>query len=195
MRARIVAGVGVNDADYDVKVRIRGFVVVCPFYQKWKNMLTRCYSNSYQLRKPAYIGCVVCAEWLVFSNFKRWMEGQDWGGKELDKDLLVSGNKIYSPETCVFINESVNLFLTDRANRREKWMTGVDFHKISGKFRAQCRNQITKNKEYLGLFDSESAAHATWKKRKHEIACQLADLQTDERVANSLRTRYLETEL
>ena len=190
MCARIVHGVGINDADYEVKPRQGGVVVVCPFYQRWKNMLNRCYSNSCQLRQPAYIGCTVCSEWLVFSNFKRWMECQEWKGKELDKDILVSGNKIYSPETCVFIDGSINVFLTDKSSSRGELLLGVDFHRLSGKFRAQCRNQITKNKEHLGLFKDESSAHEAWRKRKHEIACQLADSQTDERVANALRTRY-----
>ena len=59
------------------------------------------------------------------------------------------------------------------------------------KFTAQCNNPITKGREGCGYFDCPEKAHASWKRRKHEIACQLAELQTDQRVSKALRSRYL----
>ena len=108
-----VYGVGTNDAGYAIQVMesVRGangkpkqrIIWFCPFYRRWVHMLERCYSERYQEKKPTYIGCTVCEEWLRFSNFKSWMETQDWEGKHLDKDLLVEGNKIYSPDTCILV--------------------------------------------------------------------------------------------
>ena len=77
-------------------------------------MLQRCYSESHLVRQPTYKGCSVCEEWLTFSNFKSWMEQQDWEGKQLDKDLLVYKNKIYSPETCVFVSSVINSFFVEK---------------------------------------------------------------------------------
>lgn len=191
MGKKLVYSKGVNDADYVVQPTINGMRVTCPFYQVWVDMLKRCYDAKYQSRQPTYIDCITCKEWLIFSAFKAWMETRDWQGKELDKDLLVNGNKVYSPEACVFVDRVINNFTTDRGAARGDWPIGVIFCKNVGKFRSRICNPFTKKKEHLGYFVCSDAAHQAWRKRKHQIACQLADLQTDERVANALRTRYL----
>lgn len=188
---KLVCGVGVNDASYAVNPLINGKQVMCWIYKKWKSMIHRCYDSKIQARQPAYIGCSVCEEWLTFSNFKLWMEAQDWQGKELDKDILTAGSKIYSPETCVFVDGNLNKFTESSLASRGEHPLGVDLHKKSGKFRARCSNPFTNKIDHLGLFTNQEQAHNTWRKRKHELACQLADLQTDPRVAKALRLRYL----
>lgn len=196
---RLVYGVGINDADYVVKkwetvevdgVRKRKLVWVCPYYRAWTSMLNRCYSVKYQERQPTYKGCSVSEEWLRFSNFKRWMEKQQWEGLQLDKDLLFEGNKVYSGVTCVFVSNIVNLFAIDRGNDRGEWLIGVSWHKGANKFMSMCRNPFTKKQEYLGLFTSEQQAHEAWRKRKLELAHELAAIQTDERVAKALVDKY-----
>ena len=187
---KLVYGVGINDADYVVCPVINGKQVMCPFYQAWKNMIVRCYGMNNQNNNPTYIGCSVREEWLTFSNFKKWMETQDWEGKELDKDLLIEGNKVYSPETCVFVDKMTNLFTLDRGAARGEFPIGVGFIKRVGKFKAYCRNPFTKKLEHLGYFAHKEQAHLAWGERKHELSCQLADLQVDERVAKVLRVRY-----
>lgn len=187
---KLVHGIGVNDADYVVKPKVDGKQVTCPFYRAWKSMLTRCYDVKYQTRQPTYVGCSVCEEWLTFSTFKSWMIKQNWQGRELDKDLLCTDNKVYSPENCVFVDSMTNSFTIDCRTVRGEWPIGVTFHKRDGKFQAKCSNPFTKKTEFLGYFICPEQAHQAWKKRKHELACQLADLQSDKRVANALRSRY-----
>lgn len=98
MVRELVYGVGVDDLDYPKKKLLpNGKYSFCPYYQRWRGMIRRCYSKAQLGKNPNYEGCTVCDEWLTFSNFKSWMEKQDWEGKELDKDLLVRGNKVYSP--------------------------------------------------------------------------------------------------
>lgn len=189
-KKKLVYGVGINDVDYAVQPMINGKQVICKFYRAWRDMLMRCYSEKCQAVAPTYIGCTVCNEWLTFSNFKAWMEKQNWKDKELDKDLLFVGNKVYSPNTCVFVDAVINSFTTERGAARGEWPLGVYFHKQSGKFKAQCGNPFTKNREYLGCFTCPNEAHEVWKNRKHQLALQLADLQSDERVADALRQRY-----
>lgn len=197
---KLVQGVGVNDADYvvnkketigyvDGKQRFK-LVWSCPYYETWASMLKRCYSTKLQEKYPNYRGCAVTDEWLLFSNFKSWMENQDWEGKHLDKDLLFEGNKLYSPETCVFVSPMVNTFTLDRGNDRGEWMIGVSWHKGKGKFQANCSNPFTKKQEYLGYFSSELEAHEAWRKRKLELAHELAAIQEDPRVAKALIDRY-----
>ena len=197
---KLVYGVGVNDADYAVTKwesvgcvhgkQKRKLVWVCPFYKTWTNMLERCYSIKYQERYPTYRGCSVSAEWLTFSVFKNWMETQDWQDKQLDKDLLFENNKVYSPESCVFVSGMVNNFTTDSGASRGELPIGVDWHKGTNKFRSSCSNPFTKKREYLGLFDCELEAHQVWLKRKLELAKELAAIQTDPRVTEALINRY-----
>jgi hypothetical protein len=190
MAKNLICDIGVNDADYSVEFRSGSKKVICPIYRKWRDMIHRCYSKKAKERDQCYKDVSVCNEWLKFSNFKAWMQQQDWEGKELDKDLLVDGNKVYSPESCVFVDRVINVFLTDSALSRGSYLIGCYFDKQLLKFRARCSNPFSKKLESLGLYGSELDAHLAWKKRKHELACQLADLQTDERVAKALRYRY-----
>lgn len=192
----LVYGVGVNDADYFVQIftstprEDRVLESYCPFYRTWKAVLERCYSEKYSLKNTTYSGCYVCEEWLLFSNFKGWMEKQDWQGKELDKDILVGGNKVYSSDTCCFVSHKVNSFLTSAGKARGEYPVGVDFNKSNGKFRARCRNYATGVSEYLGSYDTKEEAHSAWLQRKRELA-QLLSLEIeDNRIATALINYY-----
>ena len=196
---KLVFGVGINDADYVTQkwktIEVNGkrkqkLVWICPYYRAWHSMLKRCYSTKHQERQPTYKGCSVSEEWWRFSNFKSWMECQDFEGMQLDKDILFSGNKVYSKETCVFVTSVVNSFTTDRGASRGEWLIGVYWNKREGKFMSRCRNPFTKKQEYLGYFTCEKEAHQAWLKSKLELARLLAEEQTDERVAKALIERY-----
>lgn len=201
MMNKLVYGVGINDVDYVVQKRetigyVDGkrkqkLIWVCPSYSVWQHMLARCYSEKLTERHPTYEGCSVCGEWVYLSKFKTWMETQDYQNKQLDKDLLIQGNKIYSPDTCVFVSQRVNSFLTDRKNDRGEWSLGVYFNKQVGKFKAQCCNPFSGKQENLGYFSDPDEAHSAWKTRKHELACLLAEEETDDRIKLALTVRYL----
>lgn len=188
MDRKILYGVAINDSDYVTSPTINGVRFKCPFYAKWSSMIRRCYSDIHLKTHPSYEGCSVCDEWMVFSNFKKWMEQQDWEGKELDKDLLIKGNKVYSPETCCFLTRAVNSFMTDSGARRGKLKIGVTMD--YGKFKAHCRNPFKDKVENLGHYKSEDEAHRAWRARKIQIAQQLAMLETDERIISALICRY-----
>jgi hypothetical protein len=192
---RKVFGIGVNNADYTLyrSEKIKGKwkkVWVCPYYVVWKDMLKRCYSMVFLKKYPTYRGCSVCDDWIYFMTFKAWMEKQDWEGKHLDKDILVEGNKVYSPETCRFVDSNINLFLGDCAASRGLWPLGVSWRKDINKFQAHCRNPFTLKKEYLGHFTCPQAAHEAWRRRKQRYATMLADIQSDLRIAEALRKRF-----
>ncbi len=197
---KLVYGVGINDADYAVqKFEFLGYVDGkkkqkrawrCIYYRAWTSMLERCYSAKFQERCPTYKNCTVSEDWLTFSNFKAWMEKQYFEGKQLDKDILFEGNKVYSAETCVFVSSSLNMFTTDCGAARGGCLIGVVFVKATKKFRARCGNPFTGKQEHLGYFTCEQQAHETWLKRKLELAHELAAIQTDPRIAKALIDRY-----
>lgn len=178
-----IYGFGIND--------LPGFKTRCPIYQYWFQMIRRCYSPSYQVLKPTYIDCSVSIEWSYLSNFKSWMENQDWENKQLDKDLLFPGNKLYSPKTCVFINGLINGFISDCGGKKNNRVIGCYFHGRDKKIISSCRNPFTKKSDYLGYFLTPEEAHLAWKAKKHEHACKLADLETDPRIQQALRTRFV----
>jgi hypothetical protein len=159
-KRQLVYGVGINDADYVTRPRINGRRVICPFYGKWMNMLARCYNPKYQAKQPTYIGCTVAEDWLTFSSFKAWMEKQDWEGKHLDKDLLEDGNKVYSPENCIFVSRAINNLLTDSAGKRGVYPQGVSISKCSGKYAAQCK--VNGRVKHLGYFNTIAEAETTY---------------------------------
>ena len=187
----LVHGFGINDVDSPTRNSITGFV--CPYYVRWVGLIQRCYSEVWLKRQPSYEGCSVHEDWKYFSNFKTWMMNQDWEGKALDKDLLILGNKMYGPDTCVFVEQVVNNFTTERKSAQGQYMLGVYWYKPKSCFKAQVNNPFTGKREHLGYFDTELEAHLAWKSRKHELAVLLSNSEyvTDERVAQALRTRYL----
>lgn len=180
-----VFGVGINDADYNVQIRDkdRNLLFSCTAYNKWYDMLKRCYSTKIDNR-PTYLGCSVCEDWLTFSNFKAWLEEQDgWEDKALDKDILISGNKVYSPDTCVMVDQEVNSSLVLRGRDRGDLPVGV--HRHNGKFVARC--QDGKKRNWLGAFSTPEDAHKTWQLAKVERFLYLQSQQTDPRVIQGLQ--------
>lgn len=143
-------GVGINDAQYFVRPPANKRSRVCPYYLAWANMITRSYSSKLQKIKPTYKGCSVVKEWLTFSIFRQWMELQDWEGKQLDKDLLVLGNKVYGPDTCIFVSGDINKLLLSCDAARGKYPQGVSFHIRVGKYISSCRFDGRNN--HLGHF-------------------------------------------
>lgn len=107
-------------------------------YKCWSNMLRRCYGISTQAKQPCYIGCSVCSEWLIYSDFKSWYDEYYVDGFALDKDLLVKGNKIYSPDTCVFVPQALNNLFNDHAANRGLYPKGVFINKQLGRYQARC---------------------------------------------------------
>lgn len=192
-RRKPLYGVGINDADYRVAIRktvnkVTTTEFECPYYKRWSEMLKRCYSSKYLKLKPTYKDCYVCEDWLLFSNFRKWMVRQDWVSKCLDKDLLFKENKQYSPDTCIFIPQRVNSFTTESGAIRGDCKIGVTYR--YGKYYARCSNPFTGKVESLGHHPTEEMAHQFWKKRKHELACKLATYETDPRIIEALTTRY-----
>ncbi len=81
-------------------------------YICWKSMLERCYSAKRHKENPTYIGCTVHPDWHNFQTFAAWYykNHPDDGKKyDLDKDIIVKGNRVYSPETCMFVSHEKNM--------------------------------------------------------------------------------------
>tara|TARA_R110000868_G_scaffold166102_3_gene399986 strand:+ start:130 stop:798 length:669 start_codon:yes stop_codon:yes gene_type:complete len=164
-------GVGINDAKYLTQPIVGGVACYCPYYTAWQSMMKRCYCEKTQKRQPTYIGCSVCPDWAVFSNFRAWMNSQDWNGKALDKDLLVSGNKVYGPEFCMFVSVGLNSLLTNAKAIRGDLPQGVSFevkNKSNNKYyRARCN--VNGKSKHIGYFSSVNQAEYAYLKFKSNL--------------------------
>lgn len=151
--------------------------ILAPSYATWREMLKRCYYIKHHKTQPTYNDCIVCDEWHNYQNFAKWydenyyeIEGQSMC---LDKDILYKGNKIYSPETCVFVPKDINSLFTKRQNDRGTYPIGVNYHIYRRKFQVSCNY---KGKSiYLGLYDDITTAFNVYKNYKEKIIKSLAD--------------------
>lgn len=146
-------------------------------YDIWRGMLRRCYDNKSKLKNPAYKDCSVCEEWHNYSNFKKWYDENYYeiGDKRmhLDKDILIKGNKIYSPETCIFVPQFINLLFTKRNIARGEYPIGVATYK-DDKFIVHC-NDGNGNCIHLGIYDSREEAFLVYKEYKENIIYNIAN--------------------
>jgi hypothetical protein len=181
---KLVYGWGINDANYNVNPYEDGKRIICPYYRIWNHILERCHSTKFKESDPTYMNCTVDESWKNFSSFRNWMVTQDWQGKQLDKDLLFKGNKQYSKDTAVFVSRHINAFISD-INTRGRLLGAYYCQENTTKpYKALCCGK------YLGYYQTEIEAHLAWKRRKHELACLLAEKETDPRIIHALTTRY-----
>jgi len=176
---KLVYGVGINDMPV-------GFWKN-KLYQTWKSMIQRCYCSVFQSTHPTYIGTTPCKEWLTLSNFVAWVESQDGEGKEIDKDILCPGNKIYSPETCVFVSRQLNALLCGSDATRGNYPKGVYWRKDRMKYQVIMRKF---GKSYLtGTFDCVEEAHRAYCEAKSAHIREVAENLTDADTSDIERTR------
>ena len=154
-------------------------------YALWKHMLERCYSNTYKKKYPTYQGCGVSENFKSYEYFYEWCYEQvgfdakgDGNPFQLDKDLLIKGNKVYSEDSCVFLPKEINSLLTKREALRGEYLIGVSWSKTNRAFKAQ----VNKNKgkrEYLGIFNTEVEAFNAYKTAKESFIKEQADKWKD----------------
>jgi len=184
----LVCGVGVND--WAGRIKVGGKAIW--EYKLWQNMLERCFSEKYKQNQPTYEGVTCSKEWISMTKFIEdvsQMKGFGLSGWELDKDILVKGNKLYSKDTCCFVPLEVNMLLVKRDNARGEFPVGVCFHKYAGKFMA--RLTINGKVKHLGLFNTAEEAFQVYKLAKEaniKVVAQKWQHLLDERVFQALMT-------
>lgn len=146
-------------------------------YTCWSNMIRRCFDVECQKKHPTYIGCHVCDEWLDFSKFKRWFDKHYIKGWCLDKDILVKGNKEYSPDKCCFVPNDINTLFTKRQNCRGNLPIGVQFSESKKRYKAFFSRG--RKKKFLGCFGTKEDAFLAYKKAKEKWIKEVANKWKD----------------
>ena len=165
-------------------------------YNCWQNMLRRCYSAKCQEKHPTYIGCSVCDEWLYYSNFKKWYNENYYEienkTSQLDKDVLIKNNKVYSPDTCVFVPNFINNLFTKSQKIRGELPIGVCYKKANKKYVARLSvfKDGKKTRKHLGCFDTADEAFEVYKQAKEEYIKEVADEYKDKIPAKLYEAMY-----
>ena len=149
-------------------------------YNKWMNMLQRCFDNRFKEKYPTYKDVTCCDRWLCFANFLEDLEilKQEYNWDDdiklnLDKDILNKNNKIYSLENCVLVPQWINLLFTKRDNDRGSYPVGVTYHKKAKKYQARCH--INGKKIGLGLYSTPEQAFNAYKIAKEQEIKRIAN--------------------
>ena len=188
-----VCGVGMLGIKYPITIN----GIITKEYNLWYSMLRRCYSDSSKKRQPTYTGCEASENFKSYEYFYEWCNKQiGFGvdGFELDKDLLIKGNKVYSEDSCVFIPKEINILLTKRESMRGEHLIGVYWNKTNKAFVAM----VSKNKrksEWIGSFKTELEAFNAYKKAKEAFIKEQANKfksQIDQRAYNALMNYAVE---
>lgn len=159
---------------------------VCCFtraFKLWCGLTQRCKGEATQRNSPSYVGCKNIFE--DFQHFAEWCQDQigytnhDDGGRpwQLDKDILVKGNKTYSAETCCFVPKALNTLLEKRANDRGEYPIGVY---LDGKyFAGRVGRKLLYSDHLRKRFSNPEQAFAFYKEEKEHYIKEVADFYKD----------------
>jgi hypothetical protein len=134
--------------------------------------------------------------WVFFSNFSQWAKNKYRPGYHLDKDLLVEGNTLYSPDTCCFLPPRINSAFKPnskvspigRGVRMKTSLGGCIYYE------AYTADFATVKWKSLGCYKTVEDAHKTWQLSRianlNSCIEYLYDLDfQDERVFTAINNR------
>ena len=148
-------------------------------YSYWHGIINRCYNKKRKNGNNFYEPMYAKEIWHNFQNFAEWMEQnynpKTMDGWHLDKDILIKGNKVYSPETCCFVPQEINTVFTKRQSKRGDYPIGVT--KVCSSYKVQLNIYGILN--YLGTFKTIEEAFQVYKEAKENYIKEVADKWKD----------------
>ena len=148
-------------------------------YLRWVGILERCYSPKRGPNHKTYSDCTVCEEWLFYPNFEKWFNENYYKipgcRMDIDKDIKIKGNKVYSPDACLIVPSAINMLPISRKSARN----GVIGTHISenGRFEAchnVCENGVVK-RLHLGTYNTADEAFKHYKESKKTWIVKVAN--------------------
>lgn len=150
-------------------------------YVCWSGIFWRCYDENRLKRNPTYTGCSVSESWYNFQSFCEWYCSRsqyslNW---QVDKDLLIPENKIYSEKACCLLPAEINSFLANKALKSDGLPPGVHWAAKEGKYKAQIKDQFAENQRLLGMSSDPNKVFKLYKEAKENQAVFLAEKWKD----------------
>lgn len=160
----------------------------CITFRAWQQMLRRVHGAS----NRDYSACKIHPDFYEYQTFASWAVkqiGYGTPGFHIDKDLLSNGELIYSPQTCVFVPNQINIAIRGIPAKESGLPTGVV--KRGPRFYA---SYIDKDKYVpVGGFECPQEASRAYLKAKQRQLTALADEwkdKIDPRAYSALLTFY-----
>lgn len=153
-------------------------------YKTWHEMIRRCYDKKKLKSNPSYFDCTVCDEWHNFQSFGDWYDNNFYQieGEQmhLDKDILVKWNRVYSPESCIFVPARINCIFTKNGGKKKDDMPfGVIQNNHKTKiYTAKCADDKGKTM-YINSFNTVEEAFNAYKKHKELSIRDIANKYKD----------------
>lgn len=145
-------------------------------YRYYKHMFERCYSTVYSKKYKSYKNCTVDPYFYNFQNFYKWFIDNYYTIDNeiiaLDKDILIKNNKVYGPNTCIFVPQYINNLFTKRKSERGSLPIGVS--KNGNRFYSsmhRCNKTIN-----IGSYATPEEAFYAYKREKEKEIKRIADL-------------------
>lgn len=186
-----VFGVGIIGDKYPTSINNKNLKE----YKLWNSIIERCYSDNQKKVFDTYKDCTISDNFLHYEYFYDWCNKQigfNCDNFDLDKDLLVKGNKVYSESTCVFLPKEINKALSTKKSQRGNCLIGV--RKTKTGYQSRCN---IRGKNYsLGTFKTELEAFNAYKQVKESYLKELAEKwkdQIDHKAYNALIDYQVET--
>lgn len=160
-------------------LNFKGHAIKTICFNYWQSMIYRCYSEKFQ-KKTAYIDCTVCEEWHNYQNFAKWFYENyytiDNETMNLDKDIILKNNTIYSPTTCCFVPASINKIFIKR-EKAKNFKLPLGLYQINLKNKIKYNARVKKYNKYnnLGCFDTIEDAFYAYKIEKEKYIKEIAD--------------------
>ncbi|CAM0058702.1 HNH endonuclease [Vibrio phage K406] len=151
------------------------YVARLPAYHCWKHMLVRCYSENYHSTRETCSDCSVTDSWHNFCNFEKWYNENVVEGYHLDKDLIVQGNRVYSPETCCFIPPMLNGLIVEKGKLVDGCEVGVSKRRKKGSSEYNGLYNVQYAGVYLARTENVEEANSLYKEFKKLHFEELAD--------------------
>ncbi len=138
-------------------------------YKMWSGMLMRCYYDKFKEKHKCYDGCSVSKEWHNFQTFADWVmvEIGAAGFKikdkfHLDKDIKLTGNKVYSPSTCSIVSAHENVA---RGKMKVYMLISPDLEEIQvGNLMKFCRENDLTYRSMINVMSGKAIQHKGWKR-------------------------------
>lgn len=151
-------------------------------YRKWNHMKTRCSNPTIWIKRPHYQGCTVDDRWKddfqQFAHDYENMIGYGLPNRQLDKDILFNGNKIYGPDTCILVPQDINILFTSCKNVRGQYPIGVTYDKKPPHYKARLRKHGAR--VFIGCYHTPEEAYEAYKHAKEAHIKDMANLYQHE---------------